>query len=249
MIEYGNRKLELLTGRLSDLYVEDKEEDFVSAGSGARGAGATAIGLAAAGLAGAATNALFAAAGGTDSVQYFTGLLNGKRISGRFSRVGFKSGDFLECAVEPQPDGSSAVYAVRRPSDQTLWMFPHCSRGRKKHWKYARKMCLLLSALAVASMLLFLTPQFGFALWSKPETAFGANIFVIMGVAIGLYFSLNTARRWAPFVAVAESIFAVYGYPDPADVDMPKENSTYWKKHATVGELRQFSPWVYRYLK
>jgi hypothetical protein len=98
-------------------------------------------------------------------------------------------------------------------------------------------------------MLLFLTPKFGFALWSKPETAFGANIFTVMGIALGLYFSLNTARRWAPFVAVAESIFAAYGYPDPAEVDMPKENSIYWKTHATAGELRKFSPWVYRYIK
>jgi hypothetical protein len=249
MTNHENKRLELLVGSLSDLCVENKEENFVSADSASMAARGAAAGLGIAGLAGGAANALFAAAGGTDSVQYFTGLLDGKRISGRFSKIWFQNGDELECVVDPQSDGSFAVYAVRRPSDQTLWMFPHCSRGRKKHWKYARKMCVVLSLLTTGCMLLFLTPKFGFALWSKPETAFGANIFTVMGIALGLYFSLNTARRWAPFVAVAESIFAAYGYPDPAEVDMPKENSIYWKTHATAGELRKFSPWVYRYIK
>ena len=207
------------------------------------------MGFAAAGLAGAATNALFTASGGTDRVQYFTGLLDGKRIFGRFSKIGFQNGDQLECAVDLQGDGSAAVYAVRRPSDQTLWMFPHCSRGRKKHWKYTRRMCVVLPVLTAGSMLLFLVPMFGFALWSKPDAAFGANIFSVMGITIGLYFALNTARRWVPFAVVAESIFAAFGYPDPAQVDLPQENKIYWKKHAAAGELRQFSPWVYRYLK
>lgn len=249
MIDHKIEKLELMTGRLSDLYIEDKDENFLSSGCAELAAGGAALGLAAAGLAGAATNALFNASGGTDRVQNFTGLLDGKRISGRFSKIWFQNGDELECAGDFQLDGSAAVYAVRRPSDQTLWMFPHCSRGRKKHWNYARRMCVVLPMITVESTLLFLVPKFGFALWSKPETAFGANIFSLMGINLGLYFALNTARRWVPFTAVAESIFAAFGYPDPAQVDLPQENKIYWKKHASAGELRQFSPWVYRYLK
>ena len=113
-------------------------------------------------LAGAATNSLAMAGGGTDSVQAFTAIVDGKRISGRFSKIWFKDGDHIECAVDQQPDGSYAVYAVRRPSDQTLWMFPHCSRGRRKHWKYASKMCLILALITTSFLLLTLTPHYGF---------------------------------------------------------------------------------------
>lgn len=241
--------MELLTGRLSDLCIENTEENFISAGRSERAAGAAVIGLAAAGLAGAATNSLYAASGGMDSVQSFTGILDGKRISGRFSKVWFKDGDHLECAVAHQADGSCAVYAVRRPSDQTLWMFPHCSRGGKKHWKYARKMCLVLAALLSVSLLLFLIPHYGLAMWSDKKSYYLSTIFIIMGVTMGFYFSLNTARRWAPFVAIAESIFAVFGYPDPAQVDMPEEDRAFWQKQTAAEVPGESAPWVFRYLK
>jgi hypothetical protein len=184
-----------------------------------------------------------------DSVQSFTGILDGKRISGRFSKIWFTNGDNLECAVAPQSDGSCAVFAVRRPSDQTLWMFPHCSRGSYKHWKYAGKMCVILSLVMSAFLLLFLTPNHGIALWANEESYMGATIFIIMGVVIGFYFSLNTARRWSPFVAIAESIFSTFGYSDPAKVDLPQQDKLFRINQAPGGEPNQYAPWVFRYLK
>jgi hypothetical protein len=248
MINLQNYKLELISGRLTHLRVEDSEENFVSSGDSEVAAGATAIGLAAAGLAGAATNSVYAASGGTDSIQSFTGILEGKRISGRFSKIWFKNGDHLECAVDRQADDTYAVFAVRRPSDQTLWMFPHCSRGRKKHWKYARKMSVVLALLMTAGLLLCLTPMFGLAFWRNEDSHMGATIFTIMGLTMGFYFSLNTARRWAPFVAIAESIFTTFGYPDPEQVDMPEQDNAFWKKNASAGAASDSAPWVFRYL-
>ena len=248
MIKLQNKKLELLSGRLTDLRIEDSEESFVSSGGPEVAAGAAAIGLAAAGLAGAATNSLYAASGGTDSIQSFTGLLNDKRISGRFSKIWFKDGDHLECAVDGQSDGTYAAFAVRRPSDQTLWMFPHCSRGRKKHWQYARKMSVVLALLMTFGLLLCLTPMFGLAFWRNEDSHMGATIFSIMGVTMGVYFSLNTARRWAPFVSIAESIFTAFGYPDPAQVDMPEQDNAFWKKNTAAGVSDDSAPWVFRYL-
>ena len=245
----ANKKLEVLRGRLTDLYVEDGQEDFVSTqGTNFQTAGA-AIGLAAAGLAGAATNALFSAGGGADRVKYFTGLLDGKRIAGQFSKIWFSDGDHLECAVESQPDGSYTAYAVRRPSDQTLWMFPHCSRGRKKHWRYARRMSAILSFLMTIFLLLCLTPVLGIALFADDAARFLSTIFVVIGVLMGTYFSLNTARRWRLFVEIAESIFEAYGYPDPSQVDMPEQNKLYWKKFPISPEPREHGAWVFRYLK
>lgn len=244
-----NKKLVLLTGRLSDLYIENDEENFLSSAAVEMAASGTAIGLAAAGLAGAATNSLVAASGGMDSIQAFTGVVNGKRISGRFSKIGFKDGDFIECAVDAQDDGSYAVYAVRRPADQTLWMFPHCSRGSKKHWKYARKMCLILALIAATSLLLVLMPHYGIALWANEKSYHAVTVFTIMGVVMGFYFSLKTAFQWAPFVSIAESIFSVFGYPDPAQVDMPEQDRSFRKKHADADTTEDSAPWVFRYLR
>ena len=40
-----------------------------------------------------------------------------------------------------------------------------------------------------------------------------------------------------------------FGYKHPETVDMPKQNSLYWKHHATREEERKFAPWVYRYIE
>ena len=247
MENHVNKKLILLAGRLSNLYVENSEENFVSSDATVMAAGGAAVGLAAAGLAGAATNALVVASGGTDNVQAFTGIVDGKRLSGRFSKVWFEDGDHLECAVDPQSDGSFAVYAVRRPSDQTLWMFPHCSRGSKKHWKYAIQMCFILALTASSLLLLALMPHYGFALWENDKSYHAVMVFIIMGVLIGFYFSLKTAFRWAPFVAIAESVFTTFGYPDPAQVDLPEQDRIFRSAQNTPAEPNVHAPWVFRY--
>ena len=243
------KNLVLLAGPLSELCIENSEENFVSSDGADIAASVISISSAAAGLAHAAADSLAVAVGGTDSIQSFTGVIDGKRVSGRFSKIGFKDGDRLECAVDPLPNGTCVVYAARRPSDQTIWMFPHCSRGSKKHWKYAWKMCMTLAISLAVIMVIFLMPIFGFAFWKNEESYFFVAIFGTMGAVMGAYFPLNTARRWAPFVMLAESIFAAYGYPDPAQVDMPQQDRAFWKNPNVADAAEDFTPWVFRYLK
>jgi hypothetical protein len=109
-------------------------------------------------------------------------------------------------------------------------------------------MSVILAFSMAICMLLFLMPMFGFALWNNEESYFFVTIFGIMGVVMGAYFSLNTARRWMPFVAIAESIFAAFGYADPAQVDLPEQDRAFWKKHSVPAATDDSAPWVFRYL-
>lgn len=237
-----------LNGKLSDLYIEEGEADFVSSSNTQAVASSAAMGLALAGMAGTATNTLFAASGRADKVQYFTATLDGKRIAGRFSNIWFQNGDELEVAAQPQSDGTYAAYAIRRPSDKTLWMFPHCSRGSKAHWKFARKMSVILSVSF--SVLLCMAPiSFeGMAYFYSSDWLWSV-LAIINGMVIGTYLSLNTARRWKPFIETAEMIFSTFGYSHPEAIDLPKQNKLYWKQHAKPNEVREVAPWVFRYLE
>ncbi|MEJ8846201.1 hypothetical protein [Variovorax rhizosphaerae] len=49
----------------------------------------------------------------------------------------FKEGDEVEVVVELQSDRTLTALAVRRPSDQILWIFPHCSRGAMAQNRHA----------------------------------------------------------------------------------------------------------------
>ncbi len=237
-----------MRGNLRGLQIADSEENLVSPGGTQVPIDAAVLGLSAAGLGGAATDALHASSGGNDDVQTFVGVVDGKRIAGKFSKVWFADGDFLECAGELQDDGSYAVLAVRRPSDQTLWMFPHCSRGSKKHWRFARKMGVISAFLLTLFLLVMLMFYYGFALWNNEDAYDGVVIFTIMGVVLSAYGTMRIATKWKPFIAISESVFEAFGYPDPTEVDMEQQDTAFRKKLAPGTMQPRYAPWVYRYL-
>ncbi len=72
-------KLIKIKGTIADLHVWQGHEQFVM-GGGTQAAG----GAAAAGLAGAAATAVYSTSDTEDEVDYFTCILNGKVIFGRF---------------------------------------------------------------------------------------------------------------------------------------------------------------------
>ena len=70
-----------------------------------------------------------------------------------------------------------------------------------------------------------------------------------MGVVMGFHFSINTAVRWAPFVAIAEAIFTAFGYENPARVDMVEQDKMFRKAQGAGAETTKCAPWVFRYVK
>jgi hypothetical protein len=241
---------QVLRGKIADLLVASGEEEFVQTAKDKSVAAGVAGTLALSGLAGAATGAMLASSGSADAVQFFTCTVDGRRIGGRFSKVWFETGNVVEVVGELQRDGSIAAYAVRRQSDHTLWMFPHCSRGTRPHWAFAFKMIPAVTAAIVLAGCIFfgLIEQFSD---EKSPARFLWFMFAIVAVnslAIGLYFPIKIARKWLPFVAIAERVFTTLGYADPSRVDMEKQNALYWKKYAQPGEQRKAAPWVFRYV-
>jgi hypothetical protein len=243
MTNSPSQRFEVLRGVVADLTVSSGEEEFVQTRANkAVGAGLGAS-LVLSGLAGSATAAMLATSGSADSVQFFTCTVEGKRVAGRFSSVWFANGDAVEIAGEPQRDGSFAAYAVRRARDRTLWMFPHCSRGRLAHWRTVTKWLPLPVAASFGfffgmELLRSQVPTYDSFLWAMAA----ANAIV------GTLLLVKQGWKWRPFVAIAEQVFAALGYANPSHVDMERQDSLYWKKHAQPGEHRRVAPWVFRYV-
>ena len=243
-------RFELLRGSIADLVVSSGEQEFVQTGTDKVVGTGVAAALAMSGLAGAATGAMLAVSGSADAVQFFTCTVNGHRIAGRFSKVWFENEDTVEVAGESQRDGSFAAYAVRRARDKTLWMHPHCSRGSRAHWVYALKMIPAVTAVIAVWATIFLAV---YEYQSEKKHSLDSTMFIfclysVLSLVVGLYFPLKIGWKWRPFVDIAEQVFAALGYANPSRVDMEKQNSIYWKKHAKPDEQRRVAPWVYRYV-
>lgn len=250
MTNPGRRAFKLLHGVISDLVVERVEQDFLREQSDRVAASGAAAGLAMAGMAGAASGALLASSGSADPVECFTATIAGIHVAGRFSRVGFKNGDEVDMVVEPMNDGSSAAFAVRRLSDHTIWMYPHCSRGSRAHWKHALRMIpVVFLALGLLLSTFFLLADYFY----DDPTPGGFYLVIAILVSVNsliasLYLPIKIARKWKPFVELAEQIFATLGYDEPSCVDLERENRIFCRRHRTeVG--RVYAPWVFQTLK
>jgi hypothetical protein len=241
-------ELEVLRGRIESLAVAASEEEFLQTGSVKAVGAVAANALALAGMAGAASGALMATTGSADAVQIFTCSLGGERISGRFSIVDFSNGDEVDVAGVRQKDGSLLAYAIRRPGDKKIWMYPHCSRGSKAHWKHAWKMVVVITTAFFISFGGFFSLGLDAEEIAQRNAVFWFAFWVVFinSIVIGLYFPLRTALRFRPSVAMAEKIFAALGYADPANVDMEKQNSRYWRENDGQYEANR---WVYRYME
>lgn len=244
-----SKELQLIVGVVADLVIQRGEEVFVQSSAERAASGGVAAVLASAGMAGAATGALLASTGAADSVEFFTCIVNGNRVAGRFSKATFKVGDAVEVVADAQSDGTYAAVAIRRPSDQTVWMFPHCSRGAKAHRAFAARMfCWIFLGLNVLFIAFFGTLE-----WRTNDATsldfllFCATIFAAISLIASLYYSIGFTRRWRPFVVKAEAIFTALGYTEPSRVDMEQQHKKYLKQNGGTWPYLHDGPWVYRY--
>lgn len=231
-------------GVVSNLRVRQSEEDFVSNTADKTAGAAVAVGLVAEGLAGAATSAAFSSADMAERVDFFACQVAEHVVRGRFGKVSFSDGDFIEVVCQPAAHALDA-FAVRRPSDRTIWMHPHCGRGSTACRRFAIKSILLLSfgfPLILCGLLdLFVSDQpMGVAVWLA-MSAVGAVL-----VATVLLF---VASRFLGFARLSNDIFAALDFDKPPEVDLPRHLSDASKMFSNTERFNYhpYARWVYKY--
>lgn len=77
-------------------------------------------------------------------------------VQGIFCRAFFRNGDKVEVVVEPLEDGSYYAYALHRPIDHRLWLYPWAMKGTKANndKNYSKNQLILLVFLGCFFMLI-----------------------------------------------------------------------------------------------
>lgn len=132
-----NGRAVILRGVVSNFSKERATGDFLLSDADRSAAGLTAVAAALAGSGGAVGLASLAGIKEeADKVQF---ELNGKKITGWLMWSPFKNGDEVEVVAELLRDGTYRSFAVLKPEDRTIALYPHCSRGRIAHYKNSLK--------------------------------------------------------------------------------------------------------------
>ena len=154
-----------------------------------------------------------------NSVQYFTCKIGNLEVQGIFCRAFFRNGDQVEVVVEPCEEDGYFAYALRRPIDHRLWLYPWAMKGSKAN-----------SRAALKSELIFILPVYFCILAevifvSKQLSTFIAGFCI--STALCTLFFLITYFWYKKLLGggskEADKIFATLGYPNPKTVDMEKE--------------------------
>ena len=154
-----------------------------------------------------------------NSVQYFTCKIGNLEVRGIFCRVFFRNGDQVEVVVEPCDEDGYLAYALRRPIDHRLWLYPWAMKGSKAN-----------SRAALKSELIFILPVYFCILAEVIFVSKQLSTFITgfcISTALCTLFFLITYFWYKKLLGggskEADKIFATLGYPDPKTVDMEKE--------------------------
>ncbi|MDR2213858.1 MAG: hypothetical protein LBE21_09575 [Pseudomonadales bacterium] len=226
-----------LSGMISNYRCTRAIANFVFTDSDRTKMGVVAIAAGLAGLSGPAVATAANATSTEEEADYVEFDLDGKPVKGWVWRSPFKEGDQIEVAAEWVNDHYEAG-GIMRPSDHTIALYPHCSRGRARHIKNVVKWWFIGVAILLGMVLLIVLSTVGFSRFF-PTLMTGFHY-----VALGLYaffglMSISLARKWMPFVRLAEKVFRTLGLPDPGNIDLVK-SSKVQRKPEDPGEFGTF---------
>ncbi|UXY16955.1 hypothetical protein N8I74_08085 [Chitiniphilus purpureus] len=213
--------IHLLRGKISNLRKKRESASFFFTDSDKTTMGVIAVAAAAIGAGSQAIAVASATTSVEEEADYLEFELDGCDIRGWVWRSPFGEGDEVEAAVEKQ-GGHFIAYAITRPSDRTIALYPHCSRGKLAHVKNAAKWWFLgVSILLLVGLIM----MFLFAIPHGKEVFLGflKNIFLWCSLVLYAFFGLMTismVKKWMPFVRLSEKCFAGLGWENPSNIDL-----------------------------
>ena len=154
-----------------------------------------------------------------NSVQYFTCKIGNLEVRGIFCRAFFRNGDQVEVVVEPCDEDGYFAYALRRPIDHRLWLYPWAMKGSKANSR------AVLKSTGIFTLLVYLCDLVLLIIVSNDlsDFAFGFSVTTPVFILFFLISYFCYKKLLGGGSKEADKIFATLGYPDPETVDMEKE--------------------------
>lgn len=233
-------ELNIVRGTVADLQITKAYEDFAFSEGSKSAIGAGAVTAAAMGDVFNSAVLAVGLGGAEIDVEYFTCVVEGNRLAGRFHRVGFKDGDDVEFVCDRMGD-VQAVLAARDPNKRLLWTLPYHARGDAAQNKMAIKWIIGFSLVASSATMLISLPSESSRQFSEGLMEF-VPMFLIC-LAVGFFVRSFFVRHGK----AATSIFAALGYKNPSQVDMKQIDHVARKKSRSDQHSGAQELWTYHY--
>lgn len=231
--------LTTIKGTVSDLKVACGHENPLLSEQEGSATGAFAYGAAAlvAGLSPAAT--ISSISNAEIPMEYYTCVVSGSRITGKFSKVVFQNGDEVEFVCSEMNEAYAAV-AARAEAQRLIWMQPYQVKGQLLYKKDSWKWCWLgtLAATATTSILLSL---FSWSVRDKDPTGLVVSGSLAMFMVM-MTISLSERNSFEPFSRDATRALSALGFSSPEWIDLSRMSSLQSSESSRKPELKRRRP-------
>ncbi|WP_226383050.1 MULTISPECIES: putative type VI secretion system effector [Burkholderia] len=210
----------ILHGTIEKFSKQRTTGDFLLDDSDRSAAGLTAVAAALVGSGGAI--GLAALAGTKEEADRIQFELDGKKISGWLMWSPFNNGDEVDVVAELLRDGTYRAFAMLKPRDRIIALYPHCSRGRIAHYINTLKWFVwIFGGIFLASCCVM-----GVIFWVNHDSDWRAFVGLMGGggiISFVIYaiIAFSISRKFMPFVNMAEGIFQALGWRDAKTIDLP----------------------------
>ena len=229
-----------IAGTIRNYKVTRKSANFVFTDGDKTRLGVVAIAAGVAGLSGQSISAA-SNVSAEEEADYVEFDLDGRQVKGWVWRSPFNEGDQVEVAAEFHEEHYEAGGIVR-PSDRTIALYPHCSRGMSGHIGNSAKwwfigvsvLCIffLLAGLSITGIKNFTAEFSGGLVWGV------LGFYIFFGIA-----AISMARKWMVFVRLAEKVFRTLDLPNPSSIDLVKSS----KAQRKPDDPGEFGTFYFRY--
>lgn len=216
--------LELVSGSISNLIVNDERRDIVFEGALSGAAKGMGIAAAAAGMAAEAAQ-VSSSAGTEEETEVYQFEINGRCFRGYTRAVEFRNGDLVE-VVYRSAEPVNIALAVRRPSTRNIWVQHFMSKGTHAGVLHACRVWSLVTFFLVAMLAAFFCLIILFQEGASGVVDFlRSDLFIfLIGISFGLM--LLPVPFFAPkyfgFAKEATEIFKAFGFDRPQWVNLDK---------------------------
>ena len=239
------QNLKLLFGTISDYKCIRKNANFVFSRDDKAAIGVVAVAASVAGASGLAASTA-SSTNAEEEADYLEFTLDGHPVKGWVWRSPFNNGDEVQVVAQPF-DSHHEAFAIARPTDRIVALYPHCSRGRIRHWLIVARWWVLASTFSIllATLGLLLSGAISSSAWI--EVRDDIMVMVPRGAFIVYPFfllvSVSLGWKWLSFVRLAERIFQEFGWHGAGSIDLKRIS----RATRTATDTSEYGIFYFRY--
>lgn len=217
----GLSERRVLRGRIENYRVRTVTEDFFFTQSERNAMGATGLVASAMGLVGVGVGLMGQSTDTYEEADLAEFEIDGELVQAFLWLSPFEDGDEVEVVAEKVGDVWKA-FGIIRPVDRIIALHPHCSRGRKAHWRQVWVWWLILGggvSIAAATIMLIVSAFMGGGDWLGVTKLILAG--TLGGMAIFSIIAWGAGRKYNGFIRMSEMVFHRLGWRDVENIDLP----------------------------